>query len=273
MPKPLSRPSSPEPIPRTKKHLGQNFLTDENILRKIVAACGFKEDQHVLEIGPGRGALTRHIAPHVKSLYAVEMDPQLHDLLEREFPEEHIHLIRSDFLKFAVPALPVPVTIIGNLPYNISTPIIEKLISERRVLTDAFLTVQHEFGKRLTAQPRSKDYGSLSCYIQYYADVRILFLIKPSCFRPVPKVTSCFLKLSFRNQGFSVTDEEFLFKFIRSAFQHRRKTLANALSGLYDKTELLRVLEQLNINPSARPDALSLTDYCDIINRIQRAER
>ena len=228
-------------------------------------------DQHVLEIGPGQGALTRHIVERVKSLYAVEMDPRLYRLLKERFPDDHVHLIRSDFMKFALNTLPAPVKVVGNLPYNISTPIIEKLISERTNLTEAFLTVQHEFGKRLTAQPRSKDYGSLSCYVQYYADVRILFLIKPACFRPVPKVTSCFLKLSFRDTTIPVRDETFLFKVIRAAFQHRRKTLANALSGFTEKPQLLDILKNANISPASRPDALSLTDYCNIINMFPKA--
>lgn len=266
MPKRFPRTSPPELLPRARKHLGQNFLIDDNVIRKIISACCLNNDQHVLEIGPGRGALTRHIASGVKSLHAVETDPRLCGFLKGLLPDDRLHLIQSDFLNFPMSGLPLPVKVIGNLPYGISTPIIEKLISERRFITEAFLTVQHEFGKRLTAQPHSKDYGSLSCYIQYYADVRTLFLISPSCFRPIPKVTSCFLHLSFREARTPVKDEALLFKLIRTAFQHRRKTLVNALAGGYEKQALLDVLERLNIKPSARPEALSLTDYCHIIN-------
>ncbi len=268
MPKHRSRPRSSVVLPRAKKHLGQNFLTDENIIRKIVSACSLQDDQPVLEIGPGRGALTRHIAPRVKSLYAIETDPALCGLLKELFPEDHVHLIQSDFLNFPMSGLPAPVKVIGNLPYCISTPVIEKLISERHCVTEAFLTVQHEFGKRLTARPHSKDYGSLSCYIQYYAQTQIHFLISPSCFNPVPKVTSCFLHISFRETKIPVTDEELLFKLIRTAFQHRRKTLVNALAGGWKKATILTALEQLKINPSSRAETLSLTDYCRLINAI-----
>ncbi|MFA5261975.1 MAG: 16S rRNA (adenine(1518)-N(6)/adenine(1519)-N(6))-dimethyltransferase RsmA, partial [Candidatus Omnitrophota bacterium] len=203
-----------------------------------------------------------------KSLYAVETDPRLFSFLKGLLPGDHIHLIQSDFLNFTMSELPAPVKVVGNLPYCISTPIIEKLISERLFVKEAFLTVQHEFGKRLTARPHSKDYGSLSCYVQYYAQVNILFLITPSCFRPIPKVTSCFLRLSFRDTRIPVKDETLLFNFIRAAFQHRRKTLANALSGMCGKPALLNLLEQLNIKPSSRPETLALTDYCNIINKI-----
>jgi len=247
-----------------KKNLGQNFLVDKRIQEKIIQACEFKPEDTVVEIGPGQGVLTRLIAPHVKKLICVETDRDLIEPLRASLPSL-VEIIHADFLKWDMGHLPDGTKVIGNIPYYISTPIIEKLIKDRTSISSAFLTVQLEFGQRLTARSGGKDYGSLSCFAQYYADIKMLFKIKNTCFKPAPKVDSCFLNLMMRSQV-EKTDEEFLFKLIQTAFQQRRKNIVNSLKGLVGKEKLEGALETLGINPNARPENLTLSNYINLSN-------
>ena len=266
-----------------KAPLGQNFLNDQRVLHKIVEACGLTRNDTIVEIGPGKGALTRLLAPRVKTLHAVEYDKDLVDDLNLLFlntgkgdmfpanrrgtcPLSHgIHIVHADFLKWNFDDVPTPVKVIGNIPYYISTPIIERLLEHRAHITEAFLTVQKEFGERLAARPGGKDYGSLSCFVQYYADVKVLFKIKNACFTPPPKVDSCFVRLAFHPKAiYHPKDEPKMFTVIRTAFTQRRKTIVNALSSLVDKEALSAVLIRLGLSPRARPETLSLQNYVDI---------
>ena len=268
-----------------KKHLGQNFLHDQRILGKITDACAFTPQDTVVEIGPGKGVLTRLLAPRVKTLYAVEYDKDLVAYLkDLSFPSASVgnpvHIIHADFLKWDLDNIPQPVKVIGNIPYYISTPIIERLIAQRAGITEAFLTVQLEFGRRLAAKSGGKEYGSLSCFIQYYAEVQVLFKIKNSCFTPVPKVDSCFVRLAFRPKpAYHPKNEAMVFKVIRQAFSQRRKTIVNALLPLVErfpspsvgrvreggaKEYLARVLGALSLSPQTRPEQISLQNYVDI---------
>jgi len=256
-----------------KKNLGQNFLADKHIQQKIIQACDLKSEDVVVEIGPGQGVLTRLIAPHVKRLICVETDRDLIGPLRMSFPNvligNPVEIIHADFLKWDMSHLPDGIKVIGNIPYYISTPIIEKLIEDRTKLSAAFLTVQLEFGGRLTAKAGGKDYGSLSCFVQYYADIKMLFKIKNTCFKPVPKVDSCFLRLMMRSQPEELaSDEEFLFELIQKAFQQRRKTIVNSLKGLVGKEKLEESLERLGINPNARPENLTLSNYVGLCNTL-----
>jgi 16S rRNA (adenine1518-N6/adenine1519-N6)-dimethyltransferase len=244
-----------------KKNLGQNFLTDIRIQKKIIQACDLKIEDTVVEIGPGSGVLTRLIAPKVKRLICVETDRDLIGPLRDCFGNS-VEVVHADFLKWDMGHLPSGVKVIGNIPYYISTPIVEKLIADRTKFSAAFLTVQLEFGQRLTAKSGGKDYGSLSCFVQYYADIKMLFKIKNTCFKPAPKVDSCFLRLMMRPyQQELVFDEEFLFKLIQMAFQQRRKNIVNSLKGLVAKEKLEESLKALGINLSARPENLTLSNY------------
>ena len=269
-----------------KKYLGQNFLTDVRIQQKIIQACELTADDTVVEIGPGQGVLTRLIAPLVKRFIGVEADRDLIEFLNLkdlhlkgtvplscrgQSPSgiASVEIVHADFLKWDMGDLPDGIKVIGNIPYYISTPIIEKLIENRKKVSVAFLTVQLEFGQRLTAKPGGKDYGSLSCFAQFYADIKMLFKIKNTCFKPAPKVDSCFLQLMMRGKrDNSANDEEFLFKLIQTAFQQRRKTIVNSLKGLAAKEKLEESLKALGINPSARPENLTLSNYIDLSNDI-----
>ncbi len=251
-----------------KKNLGQNFLIDAHIQRKIIEACDLNSKDVVVEIGPGQGALTRLIAPQVKRLICVETDRDLIASLRLEFnpPTEIIH---GDFLKMNMDHLPDGIKVIGNIPYYISTPIIEKLIEHRTKITAAFLTVQLEFGERLAARAGRKDYGSLSCFAQYYADIKMLFKIKNTCFRPAPKVNSLFLRLMMRPYPeIRARNEEWCFKLIQRAFQQRRKTIVNSLKGMVGRDRLESELKNLNIDFNARPENLTLSNYINLSNSL-----
>jgi len=253
---------------RPKKNLGQNFLTDTHIQRKIIQACDLKPDDIVVEIGPGQGVLTRFIAPQVKKLICVEADRDLIEPL-RSSQSSSVEIIHADFLEWDMGQLPDGIKVIGNIPYYISTPIIEKLIKERSTVSSVFLTVQLEFGQRLMAQAGGKDYGSLSCFAQYYAEIKMLFKIKNTCFKPPPKVDSCFLRLTMRPHPEEAGNiEEFLFKLIQTAFQQRRKNIVNTLKGLVKREKLENSLKALNISPNARPENLTLSNYINLCNSL-----
>ena len=254
-----------------KRQLGQNFLIDPNILRKIVAACDLRPTDTVLEIGAGLGVLTRELSKHVKKVFAIETDQKLCSSLAEQFNHSNVDIIHADFLKYSFNTLPAPLKVVGNLPYYISTPIIEKILRHREKFITLYITIQWELGLRMTAQINHRDYSSLSCYLQYYSDPKILFKIKNTCFRPVPKVDSCFMELKIRSKPlYKVDNEELLFKLIRFAFQKRRKTITNALDVLIERKKLKGILEVLHIDGKLRAENLSLKNYAELTETIDK---
>ncbi|MDD4900081.1 MAG: 16S rRNA (adenine(1518)-N(6)/adenine(1519)-N(6))-dimethyltransferase RsmA [Candidatus Omnitrophica bacterium] len=244
---------------KPKKSLGQNFLIDRNIRKKIVSACDFSPEDVILEIGPGRGELTAEIAQQVKKVFAVEIDHHLCAQLKGRFcDEKKIEIIHADILKFDLNKLKPQnkkIKIVGNIPYYISTPIIEYIIERRGRIASAYLTVQKEFAGRIVSGPGSKEFGALSCFVQYYLKPEIVFDIKKGSFFPVPKVASSFLKLEVRSApAVKVEDEEYFFKIIRSAFNQRRKILRNSLAKILSE-------EKLGSLKLKRPEELSLEDF------------
>lgn len=256
-----------------KKHLGQNFLIDERMKKKIIDIVAPTQEEIILEIGPGLGALTQPLIATGATVYAVEKDPAMIARLQHSLPSARLHLIEGDFLTIDLTSIPQIHKIIGNIPYNISTPIIQRLIACQKFFPYAFLTVQREFAQRLTARPGTKDYGSLTCLVQYYADVQIHFHISPQSFRPVPKITSSFIQLSFREPADRADDERILFQITQSAFAQRRKTLLNALSSYVSKNILQTILKDLKIDVHQRPDTLALNDYIRLANALTRAKQ
>ncbi|MFA5311001.1 MAG: 16S rRNA (adenine(1518)-N(6)/adenine(1519)-N(6))-dimethyltransferase RsmA [Candidatus Omnitrophota bacterium] len=249
-----------------KKSLGQNFLADKNIVKKIIEALSLSPSDTVLEIGSGKGEITSLIASRVYKVYALELDARLKDILEERLKGyDNARVIIQDILKLDLAKLLAPkekIKVFGNIPYYISSPIIEYLIRHRGRIERAFITVQKEFAKRVVASPGSKDYGSLSFFVQYYCLPEIIFHINRGCFYPVPKVDSSLLSLAFRAQpAVYVKDEELLFRLIRSAFNQRRKTLRNSLKGIAETGEIGAFLNQ-------RPEDLSLEDFANLANRI-----
>lgn len=254
---------------RPKRSLGQNFLTDPNIQRKIIEACGIQPEEYVLEVGPGTGALTDDLSAQAKGVIAVETDRQLVETLSTQFAETNVTIIHADFLKYPLSKLPSPLKLVGNLPYYISSPIIEKLLKNKTKFLSIFIMLQWELGKRLIAKPGTKDYSSLSCFVQYHTEPKILFKIKNTCFRPAPKVDSCFLELKIpAKPRYNVKDEERLFNIIRLSFQQRRKTIGNSLARYVEKPKIQEVLGRLKISDKARAENLSLEDFVNLANEV-----
>lgn len=261
-------------IVRPKKRLGQNFLLDKNIQKKIIHTSKLNPGDIILELGSGRGELTRLIAERVKKVYALEIDVALCATLKEELKGfKNIELINQDILKFNLEEylekvkVEDKVKVVGNIPYYISGPILERIINWRDKINIAFLTVQKEFARRVTATEGAKDYGRLSCFVRYYSEPRILFTIKKTSFYPVPKVDSCFLELKIRNKpSVSVKDERVFFKIIRSAFNQRRKTLRNSLKGIILQKKLEGFFKRCNLDANIRPEKLSLKDFAELAN-------
>ncbi|MFH0935936.1 MAG: 16S rRNA (adenine(1518)-N(6)/adenine(1519)-N(6))-dimethyltransferase RsmA [Candidatus Omnitrophota bacterium] len=253
---------------KPKKRLGQNFLLDGNIRRKIIAACGFKNTDIAVELGAGRGELTGLIAERAKKVFALEIDPHLCEIARealKKFRNVEIinaDILRVDFRKFFKGSKG---KVIGNIPYYISSPIIQRLLEFRDNITQAFVTVQKEFARRMTALCGCKDYGSFSCFVQYYAEAKSMFNIKKSCFFPAPKVDSSLVRLTMRKEpAVCVKDEKLFFQIIRGAFNKRRKTLKNSLEGILPRSKLEEYFGRYSIDPRIRPEELTLQDFANI---------
>lgn len=257
---------------KPKKRLGQNFLIDKNIQKKIIEGLELKHSDTVLEIGSGRGEFTAPIADRVKKVYAVEIDTDLYSALEENIKGyPNVVLIKEDILKIKLEKyfsnVKGKLKVFGNIPYYISTPIIEKIFKFRIKFNEIYITVQKEFAKRIVAQPGSKIYGSLSCFVQYYTEPKIVFEIKRGSFYPAPKVDSCFLKLTFRKKTPLRKDKEkILFRIIRAAFSQRRKALRNSLKRVFPKEKLEAYLQNYSIDKNTRPEDLTHQDFTNLIN-------
>jgi 16S rRNA (adenine1518-N6/adenine1519-N6)-dimethyltransferase len=257
---------------KPKKRLGQNFLTDRNIQNKIIRSCAISQTDVVLEIGPGRGELTSLIAQVAKQLYAVELDSDLYKHLKETFKgQDKVKLINKDILDFNIEKCffktSSKIKVIGNIPYYISSPILEKLINSRSKISQIFLTVQKEFANRLIARPASTNFSSFACFIQYYLEPEIIFHIKKNSFFPAPKVDSSFLRLLVREKpAVRVKDEAAFFKLIRSSFNKRRKTLRNSLREIIPLEKLERFFRQYSIDRNTRPQDLTLQNFADLSN-------
>lgn len=254
---------------KPKKGLGQNFLIDKNIQKKIIRHCELKPSDTVLEIGAGRGELTRLIAESARMVYALEIDPYLCDILKDNLREyRNVRIINKDILKFNLNTRfrkLEDVKIVGNIPYYIATPIIGHLLKYRNKIENIFITVQKEFARRMTGLPGCRDYSSFSCFVQYYTEPKTLFHIKNTCFLPSPKVDSSFLRLKIREAGLvKPKNERLLFKIIRAAFNKRRKTLRNSLRGVIPRQNLGIFFNKYNIDPNIRPENLTLKDFVNL---------
>ncbi len=215
------------------KRFGQNYLIDDNILNKIVKEISPQEKDYIVEIGPGRGALTKKLLTFVTNLISVEIDYRVIEPLKKEFPV--LNIINADFLELEfeefIPKGKQKVRIVGNIPYNLTSPIIFKLIENNRAVTDAVLMVQYEVARRMTAKKSTKDYGILAVLIQFFTDVSLCFKISPNVFFPRPKVDSALVHLNFKDTGLSEIEKEFFIKTVKASFGNRRKTLKNSLSN------------------------------------------
>jgi 16S rRNA (adenine1518-N6/adenine1519-N6)-dimethyltransferase len=254
---------------RARKRFGQNFLTDTSIIEKIVKAISAKQSDKIIEIGPGQGALTELLLTSDAELHAIEIDRDLAAFLREKYANiSHFHLHEEDVLKVDFSSLlsaEQPARIIGNLPYNISTPLIFHLLKYLAGVKDMLFMLQLEVVERMAAVPGSKSYGRLSIMVQYYCQVEKLFNVPSSAFSPAPKVESAIVKLTpLKQTANELESPEQLTNLLRQAFAQRRKTLRNNLSSLISAEEL----ENLGINPGLRPENLSLDDYVKICKHL-----
>ncbi len=250
---------------RARKRFGQNFLTDTTVLEKIVQAIAPSATDKLIEIGPGQGALTGRLINQVGEFHAIEIDRDLAVMLTQQFEQKNnFHLHVDDVLKVDFDTLlsaENPARIVGNLPYNISTPLIFHLLHYLPGIRDLLFMLQIEVVERMAAGPGSKNYGRLSIMVQYFCRVEKLFNVSPSAFTPAPKVESAIVKLTPHQDYYDAEiSTDALSSLLRDAFAHRRKTLRNNLKNLISADELTA----MNINPALRPENLSLEDFVKI---------
>lgn len=252
---------------QARKRFGQHFL-EPAWVAKLVDALDARRDQTFLEIGPGRGALTVPLAARIQKLFAVEIDRDLAAALPSRVPD--VELIQADFLDVDLIALlrdaRKPVRVVGNLPYNVASPILFKLLHDAddgRLLRDATLMLQKEVADRLVAEPGSDGYGALAIQVALSADADRLLSLPPGAFRPPPKVKSAVVRLRFRAPAVDVGDRSTFEKLVRGVFLQRRKTLANALKPMADSVgrSPSELIERARVDGKNRPETLTLDDF------------
>jgi len=248
-------------VPR--KRYGQHFLHDRGVIAKIVAAVDPQPDDAIVEVGPGTGALTGPLLDRVTRLEAIEIDRDLAARLEAEHPRLALH--RGDVLRFDFARLPDRLRVVGNLPYNVSTPLLFRLVEVADRLRDAHLMLQKEVVDRMVAAPSTSEYGRLSVMLQYRFEMRKLFDVKRGAFRPPPKVDSAVVRLVPKPAAALVArDRATLARVVTAAFTKRRKQLRNALAGVIDEDGL----RALGIDPRLRPENLGVPQYVAIANAL-----
>ncbi len=252
------------------KGLGQNFLIDGNIVRKIVRSAEITEDDYVLEIGPGMGTLTEELALNAKKVIAIEIDKRLEPILEETLqPYDNVEVVYGDVLKLPLREIiedkckGQSVKVVANLPYYVTTPIIGRLIEEELPLKSISVMVQKEVAERMVAKPHTKEYGSLTLFVGFYTEPKIMMKVPKTVFMPQPKIDSSVIRLQIR-ENLPDTNRDSYFKLVRAAFSKRRKTLINALStyGLEaDKEEIREALKRAEIEETVRGEDLAMDDY------------
>ena len=264
---------------RPKKSLGQHFLKDEEIVREIINKARFDPTDRVLEIGPGLGALTLVLAKGVHHVIAVEKDSRLADILNKRLATEKIEnvlLINEDILKLDFSRIPSlherNLRVIGNLPYNISSPILEKLVENRHMVNRAVLMLQSELAGRLIASPGTKAFGALTVLVQYHAHISPLLYVQKEAFHPRPKVDSMVLEIDFQRPYPKRTEDDVKFRrIVKGAFAQRRKTLLNSLKNSlvsYNREEILAALESCDIDPKRRAETLTIEDFLKLTSTL-----
>ncbi|HEY6600156.1 MAG TPA: 16S rRNA (adenine(1518)-N(6)/adenine(1519)-N(6))-dimethyltransferase RsmA [Pseudomonadales bacterium] len=246
---------------RPRKRFGQHFLESDAILEAMAQRLAYTRDEPVLEIGPGEGALTRHLLAASAAVTAVEIDRDLVASLRQRFAR--LNVIEADVLKFDfAPLLRPDLRIVGNLPYNISTPLLLRLLEMIAGVRDLHFLLQKEVVDRLAAVPGTKDWGRLSVLAQYGARMEPLFDVGPEHFRPAPKVVSTFVRITPCPDPMALRSRDVFVAVLRTAFQQRRKTLRNALQSIDIDWD------RVGVDPGTRPDAVDLAGYVDIANHV-----
>jgi 16S rRNA (adenine1518-N6/adenine1519-N6)-dimethyltransferase len=246
-----------------KKRFGQNFLTDQAIITCLVDAINPQNEETIVEIGPGLGALTKPLLKKINHLHVVEIDRDIVSWMQNEYAKDSVTIHNVDALKFQFTSLGKNLRVVGNLPYNISTPILFHLLDNLPHITDMHFMLQKEVVERMVATPSTPAYGRLSVMLQYHLAMEYLITVPPEAFEPAPKVESAFVRcVPHATLPFIAKDEALFAKIVLAAFGQRRKTLRNTLKGLLDDTGFIA----LNINPQLRAENLNVAQFVAISN-------
>jgi len=250
-----------------KKRYGQHFISDRNLLQRIVSLARISPADTVIEIGPGTGSLTRELAEVASRLIAIEIDRDLIDGLRRNMPA-NVEIVEADALEVDFSAMAgAPVHIVGNLPYNVATALLQRFIAHRSQISDVTVMLQKEVAERIRALPGTRDYGPLSVLVQYYASPSWGFTVPPGAFTPPPKVDSAVIRLDWRP---GVADFPAFTDFVHRAFSSRRKKLLNNLCGMLSsrsREDIAGILRSAGIPDGARPETLSVEDFLRVYNQ------
>jgi 16S rRNA (adenine1518-N6/adenine1519-N6)-dimethyltransferase len=250
-------------IPR--KRFGQNFLTDQNVLSEIISVIAPTADDAMVEIGPGQGAMTALLLAHLSRLHVVELDRDLVAMLQKKFSTDKLIIHSGDALQFDFGALQPAqgkLRIVGNLPYNISSPLLFHLAQYAQQVEDQHFMLQKEVVQRMVAPPGGKDYGRLSVMLQWRYQMEMLFIVPPSAFDPPPKVDSAIVRMRPIASPLAC-EQARLEQVVTQAFSQRRKVIRNSLSGLFTEQQLIAA----GIDPQARPETVSLEQYVALTHR------
>jgi 16S rRNA (adenine1518-N6/adenine1519-N6)-dimethyltransferase len=249
-----------------KKSLSQNFLIDKNIIKKIINSSNIQKDDLILEIGPGLGALTKEFLSKNIKILAIEKDKKFSNYL-KNLKNPKLEIFEEDFLKFPLKkeiskrlTTKKHAKVLANLPYNISTPIIIKLLQNSFLFSKITLTLQYELAKRITAKENSKEFGSITVFVNFYSQPKLLFKISPNSFFPKPKVTSAVIQLNIK-KDIPYQDAEEFHKFTRKTFQKRRKKLTTSLKEEFELEEIKKAFSTLKIDINSRPENLSFLQF------------
>lgn len=262
---------------RANKKLGQNFLINESIIYDIVKKANVTKEDVVIEIGPGLGSLTKELINNAKKVIAIELDPNMIDILKSRFGIfDNFEVIYGDVLKIDLEELIKgydSVKVVANLPYYITTPIIMKLLEDKLKIKSITVMVQKEVGERICATHKNKEYGAITVSVQYYSEPQIIIDVPKENFLPAPEIDSCVIRLDMREKPpVSLKDEKLFFRLVKGAFTQRRKTINNSLtcSGK-SKEEIMAALNKLGIDSKLRAENLSIQQYADIANTLVEA--
>ena len=256
-----------------KKKFGQNFIIDENTINNIIEAASIDKDTLVIEIGPGAGSLTYKLSKYSKNVLCYEVDTTLKDLLQENLKDcDNVNIIYKDFLKADVikdieKYDYKKLYVVANLPYYITTPIILKFISARIPVDKIVVMVQKEVGNRFKATPNTKDYNSLSIYLNYYFDVKKILDVSKNVFMPKPNVDSIVVEFIRKNHKYNLKNEKIFFDLVRDSFKQKRKTIKNNLKN-YDLDKIEKVLNKYGYDLNARAEQLSIEVFIDLSNNL-----
>ena len=256
-----------------KKMYGQNFIIDENIINSIITSSDIDKDTLVIEIGPGAGSLTYKLSIYAKNVLCYEIDTTLKSLLDENLSDcNNVNIIYEDFLKVDIldelkKYEYKKLYVVANLPYYITTPIITKIIEDKISVDKVVVMVQKEVGDRFKAKPNSKDYNSLSIYLNYYFDVKKIIDVSRNVFIPKPNVDSIVVEFTKKEERHNLKDESIFFKLIKDSFKQKRKTLKNNLKD-YDLSKIEKILKKYNLDLSVRAEQIPIEVFVDISNNL-----